>query len=269
MSDYKKSLIIKNRTSSGFFSNFLIFVDNVKYCEMNEIKPILTMENNYFYNDGRDNLWNSFFEPFNDNIRVGEEIESNFFLLWNEKFLVHQGKVMVWENSENQEESTKNRLEVYETVKKFTPSKEIQNIVDNFVNTNFSNQKVIGVHIRGTDYGFHDLDQYVKAIQQYESFDKVYVASDNQQSIDYIANHFDNVCFYDTDIRKKDINEDVLCRNLSNDLRVKHGQDVFVESLLLSKCNHLISVNSNVAAAALYFNPYMTYNMIYRCEVGG
>lgn len=268
-SNYKESLIIDARSTAGFFANFLMFVDNVKYCQQNNIKPIITMQNNYFYNDGRNDLWNSFFEPYNDNIIVGSHTNSQFFKLWDEDFLVRQGKVMVWENFGNNEVSKKNRLEVNEIVKTFKPIQEIESVVDQFVNDNFLNKKVVGVHIRGTDYGFNNLEKYVEHIKNYGDYDKIYVASDNEESIKYIESNLNNVCYYNTDIRKKTINEDVLCRGLSRDKKIKHGQDVLIECLLLSNCHHLVCINSNVAASALYINPYMSYDLIHRSEVGG
>ena len=51
--------------------------------------------------------------------------------------------------------------------------------------------------------------------------------------------------------------------------KLKHGEDVLIETTLLSKCNHLICINSNVAAAALYMNPSMTFDMIHRSVYGG
>jgi hypothetical protein len=270
MNFFEKSLIIDVRSSSGFFSNYCIFLDNLKYCLDNNIKPIFKLESDWFYNDGRENLWESFFQSINDGIIIGNSEKSNFFKLWDENFLVRQGKVMVWENYNNQDELKKNRLEVNKIVSILKPNTYIQSIVDDFVNKNFLNKKIIGVHIRGTDYKFYHLDLYVKQIKKYyKDFDMIYVASDNEESINHIKNNFDNVISYQTDIRAKNINDNVLCSNLSNDKKVKHGQDVFVECILLSKCEHLICINSNVAAVSLYMNPNMSFDLVCRVRDGG
>jgi hypothetical protein len=97
----------------------------------------------------------------------------------------------------------------------------------------------------------------------------IYVASDNQESIDIIKNTFNNVIFYNTNIRRNSMNDNVLCYGLKNEDKVKHGQDVLIECCILSKCNHLICINSNVDAAALYMNPHMTFDLIYRSPEGG
>jgi hypothetical protein len=193
MNFFEKSLIIDVRSSSGFFSNYCIFLDNLKYCLDNNIKPIFKLESDWFYNDGRENLCESFFQPINDGIIIGNSEKSNFFKLWDENFLVRQGKVMIWENYNNQDELKKNRLEVNKIVNILKPNTYIHSIVDDFVNKNFLNKKIIGVHIRGTDYKFYHLDLYVKQIKKYyKDFDMIYVASDNEESINHIKNNFSN-----------------------------------------------------------------------------
>jgi len=263
------SLIINTRESSGFFSNYFIFIDNIKYCEINNIKPIMLLGgSDWFYNDGRENLWGAFFEPINDSNITQDYRFSSFFKLWDESFLCRQGKIMVWENIDNSTELQINRFEVNNIIQKIKPIKEIQDTIDNFVETNFKG-KILGVHIRGTDYNFNYIDKYIEYINKYNDFDMIYVASDNQESIDNIKNTFNNVIFYDTNIRRNNINDSVLCYDLKNEDKVKHGQDVLVECSILSKCDHLICINSNVAAAALYMNPHMTFDLIYRSPEGG
>lgn len=265
----EKSLIINTRESSGFFSNYFIFVDNIKYCEINNYKPIMLLGGgDWFYNDGRLDMWDAFFEPISDNIITSDYMFSSFFKLWDESFLCRQGKIMVWENINNDDESLKNRLDVNRIIQKIKPIKEIQDKINDFTNNNF-NGKTLGVHIRGTDYGFNQIDSYVEQIKKYSEYDTIYIASDNQESIDIIKNNFKNVIYYETNIRREKMNDNVLCYELNNDEKIKHAQDVLIECSILSKCNHLICINSNVAAAALYMNPYMTFDLIYRSPEGG
>jgi len=44
----------------------------------------------------------------------------------------------------------------------------------------------------------------------------------------------------------------------------KHGEECLIESILLSKCNHLICTDSNVAAGAMYLNPDATNTYLNR-----
>jgi hypothetical protein len=169
----------------------------------------------------------------------------------------------------NEEKCAHNRFEVNKIVQKMKPSKNIQKKIDDFVEENFKNKKVLGVHIRGTDYVYTNLDEYLVWIKKYSDFDKVFVATDNFESLTFIKNNINNVCNYETDLRTTTMNGKVLCKNIAPIDKLKHGEDVLIECCLLSKCDHLISINSNVAASALYMNPNMTFDMIYRSPHGG
>lgn len=266
----ENSLFIDLRTTSGFFSNYLIWVDNLKYCEVFNLKPIMRLYGNWFYSDNRENLWDYYFEKINDGIPVGNQESSNFFKFWDDNnFTIRKGKVMIWD-VDDKELVDKNRIEVNKITKKIIPVERIQEKINSFVSKNFKNKKVLGVHIRGTDYGFNDLNAYLENIKKYDNFDVIFVASDNFESINFIKNNFKNVCNYETELRMNNINESVLCRNIYEpNNKLKHGEDVLIETYILSKCDHLICINSNVAASALYINPDMTYDMIYRSEHGG
>lgn len=275
----KGSLIIDIRYSSGFFSNFLIWVDNLKYCEISNLKPIMRLGSPYqvkdwYYSDGRSNLWEYYFENINDGIPIGNLEYSNFFKFWdNDAFTCYVGKVPVWDNIGDEEKCLDNRFKVNKIIKKIKPTKIIQTKVDEFIQNNLEGKKILGVHVRGTDYGFENINEYVNQIEKcYNDFDAVFVASDNMEAIELIKNSFKNVYFYNTNIRMPKYNDGVLCNNLNvivGGNKLKHGEDVLIECILLSKCNHLICINSNVAATALYMNPEMTYNMIYRSPHGG
>lgn len=261
------SLIINAWEISGFFSNYLIWIDNIKYCEENNLKPIMNLEGDkWFYTDGRKNLWEYYFQNFNDNIIEGDWEISNFLKNWNIT-TKKNFKSVIWD-SEDKEEIKKNRLEVYEIVKKIVPSDHILKKINSFVTDNFKNKKILGVHIRATDYGFGDLTLFYNQIKKYENdFDCIFVASDNFESINYIKSNFDNVYHYETQLRMNNASDNCLVYNVSDGL--KHGEDVLIECTLLSKCNHLICINSNVALCALYMNPEMSYDLIHRSAIGG
>jgi len=266
----ENSLIIDVRTSSGFFSNYLIFLDNLKYCQRHNLKPIMRLGGNWYYSDGRQNLWDYFFEKINDGVPIGVSQHSNFFKLWEEKFTCHIGKVPLWEFYEDKEFIKQNRIEVNEISKLVKPSIEIQKKIDLFLKQNFENKKVLGLHIRGTDYHFNNLDLYLESVKKIiDEYDIVFIASDNFESINFFSEKFPNICFYETNIRMNKMNDGCLALyNPSND-KLKHGEDVLIEAYLLSNCHHLICINSNVAAAALYINPNMTYDLIHRSLQGG
>lgn len=259
------SLIINFYEGSGFFSNFLIWIDILKYCEKNNLKPIMKFQGNWFYSDGRENLWEYYFEKLNDGIPVGECQTTNFLQSWD--ITINKNlKSIIWD-SNDQQEIINNRIEVNKIIEKIIPTERIRNKIQNFVKNNFEGKNVLGLHIRGTDYKFNHLNLFYEQIKNLKNFDSIFVASDNFESINFIKNNFDNVFFYETHIRTNSIND--LCLVYHEHNKLDHGEDVLIECHLLSKCNHLICINSNVALSALYLNPNMTYDLIYRSEYGG
>jgi hypothetical protein len=71
--EYKKSLIINTR-KYGFFSSVFQVLDNIKYCNENNIKPIIELGNEFKYKNEKNNSWESFFHPINDGVIEGEPI---------------------------------------------------------------------------------------------------------------------------------------------------------------------------------------------------
>jgi hypothetical protein len=184
----------------------------------------------------------------------------------------------IWElryQGGREDEIKRIRNDAYVVIKKYIAlSDSITNVVDKFEKDNFCG-KMLGVHVRGTDYGFHDLNKYIEAIDNILlNYDKIYLATDNNETIDKMKQIYkDKICYYETNLRSEKFidkvvifNEGVV-RNLDD--KYKQGQDVLVEATLLSKCDHLICISSGVALSVLLMNPYMSFDLIGRPAVGG
>jgi hypothetical protein len=277
------SLIIKTR-EYGFFSSLFQIIDNIRYCEINDIKPIIDVGEKYLYQNNNSNPWNYFFENINDNIIEGEkqeitELTNNANFLLDDYMLVCPTNgdyhLNLWHKvqTKNKDIELEYRNKINDIIKKYIkPIPDIQRQIDLFIQNNFEDS-VLAVHIRGTDYGFHSIDSYIdkiKEIQQEKNYKKIFVASDNHEAIIKIKEAFNNVCFYETNLRAENINSvSPVCHIVSGDDKIKHGQDVLIECLLLSKCNEIICINSNVAGAACLFNPNMIINLLTRIHGGG
>ena len=133
-------------------------------------------------------------------------------------------------------------------------------------------KKVIGVHIRQTDlHTSHldnkldkpiDLDTYFKKIDEnINDFDYIFLMSDNIQSINDFQKRYKN-CFYVTEISRSIKNDDnpLFRNNNQQDLKYKLGEDIIIETELLSKCNKIIITNSNISSYALANNPTIKFD---------
>jgi hypothetical protein len=278
----EKSLLINTR-EYGFFSSMFQILDNIKYCEQMNIKPILSIGEKFLYKGNNEKCWNNFYEDINDGVIEGEAIEitkltanANFLV---ENFLMispqnHNYRLKLWElHCQNVLSTEEHRKEINGYITKYLkPVKHIQDEVENFREHNFKGS-TLGVHVRGSDYGFHNLDVYetqIRLMLNTHHYSTIFVASDNTQSINSIKSKFPNVCFYETPLRVENLAHHApVCHTVSGEDCIKQGQDVLIEAQLLGHCDRLISINSNVAAMGAYLNPSMPLDLIHRQHGGG
>ena len=163
---------------------------------------------------------------------------------------------------------SKERLETYHKIYKhyIKYDKRILDMFDNFYDKNMKGFKILAIHVRGTDIkesynniefkkmNIHKkgLDDYFKCVDLYiNNYDKILICTDEQKILDSFINRYKSKVIYYDSIRSTDGSPIHL--NNNND-KFKAGQDVVVESLLMSKCSFFIHGFSNVAAAVKIYN---------------
>lgn len=134
---------------------------------------------------------------------------------------------------------------------------------------NFKDKKVLGVHIRQTDLhkSYIDnkldkplkIDDYLKEIENnISNYDMLYLMSDNYQSIDIVKNCFKDfpIYFIKDTIRSNNSLDNPIFRNNNNKSTDKYklGEDIIIETELLSKCDKIIITNSNISSYCLVNN---------------
>jgi len=277
-----KSLIINTR-EYGMFSSLLQIIDNIKYCELNGMKHIINIGEKFLYRDGPENPWSHYFKPINDGKPEGEVFEvsqltstANFFL---ENYVmtrpvIHDYRLKLWNMIADRDDLLAHRLEIKAMLDKYVkPLPVIMNEVKKFAKGNLKNDSQVSVHIRSTDYKFTNLPlliDKISKIQQQNSYEKIFVASDSLEAIMGIYNAFPNVCYYHTDLRCEKIDSPKpLCHIVHGQDKIKHGRDAIIECLLLSKGKEIVCINSNVAGMACYLNPNMKIHLMQRQVHGG
>jgi hypothetical protein len=241
---------------------------------INNTRPCL------YTNNLDDNPWDYYFESINKtslelilksqydiaDIFITGELDhdlKNKFLIRN---LYSYDKLKLWEVYKTDQN---HRKEVNEIIKKYIKIKpDIEKKCEDFMQSkNKDCDVLIGVHVRGTDkkteHPFRQLniDDYIKQIKNLLSLNKdkkckIYVASDNNESIIALANEFDknNIISYPSIRMQKFHGAIPICLNNQIDKKL-HGEQAIIETLLLSKCQYIIGTDSNLTAAASYFNP--------------
>jgi hypothetical protein len=162
--------------------------------------------------------------------------------------------------------------------------------VDGFFARQLAGHQLIGVHARGTDatseqelrpfrQGSLVLSRYVAEIERLLDVQpraKIFVASDEQSSLDHLAAAFgDRVIAYDT-VRHRDgaaagqgptgwIMPAYIAGD--RDVAARNGEDAVVEYLLLSRCHHLVHNGSSLARTVLLNVPELPHTNTHRRSV--
>lgn len=227
-----------------------------------------------------ENAWDYYFESINKT-KIEEILQSDYEIAdificgeldfdISNKFLIRNihsyDKLKLWDVYKTE---PSHRKEVNEVISRYVKiKKDIQEKADKFFDKKRVNDhKIIGVHIRGTDkryehpFKFLTIEHYIKQIEnilEKEEKSKIYIASDNNESIIKLADRFgkENIICYPSFRMSSYFEPSPICLHINNDTRKrKHGEEVLIETYLLSKCDYIIGTDSNVVAAASYFNP--------------
>ena len=240
---------------------------------INNSKPCL------YLSSPQDNAWNYYFQPINDNMQnISKYDVADIFMCGeldfnlDNKFLIKNlhsyDALKIW-SLINTKNLMSHRIEVNETINKYVKlTDDINKKLLNFHDKKFNNcDYVVGVHVRGTDkkteYPFKELtiNDYISKISEIIKINKnkkykIYIASDNNESIKLIANHFgkDNIICFPS--MRMNSYSSLLPIHLNENIDKKlHGEQTIIEMLLLSRCDYIIGTDSNFTAAACYFNP--------------
>ena len=131
----------------------------------------------------------------------------------------------------------------------------VEEKINNFVASNFTGKRVLGVHFRGTDHpDKKDVTEYLQIIKEKAvNYDIIFCASDEYGRYNMLKTVFkDKVVTYDS-IKSGD-NRPLHYRGDVS--KYKIGEDVIIEAFLLSKVDFLFCCsNSNVNYLSRAINP--------------
>lgn len=122
-------------------------------------------------------------------------------------------------------------------------------------------QDVLGVHVRVTDmniihggYGIFTTQNYIDRIKQYDSNKKIFVASDNNESIEILKEEFGDRVLYVENLSRADRELDNTYSFQEDNISEKFlWQEAFLEMFLLSMCGSLLVRTSNLSNAAMIY----------------
>ncbi len=247
-------LFTSRSDNPGFFSAFNSIIGALDFCEQhNAILGVDFQKNGWYYDPQKGpNWWSYYFDqprlPLKTTIQ-----EIKRFKAWQKLMFASEGQLVI------------SKIQAHELIKRYVRIKKpIQNKIDAFYHKHMDGFYMIGIHYRGTDktreapaVSYETVADRVHSQLQNRSPDKpfkIFIATDDQNFLEHMQQIYgEMVCTIDA-LRSRDSKAVHTNQELSN---YKKGEDALIDCVLLSKCNLLIKMASNLSNTSLMFNPHM------------
>ena len=252
----KKEFLILNNASytPGLFSEFTAILGLLDHRENWKelyagLKVDFEKQGLYYEPAVGNNWWEYYFEP----IDIGTRENAT------EKIISTEQHVMFSVDAAG----TMSRKRGFELINKYVRVKShIRDKVESFIQDNFGDTFVIGIHYRGTDkkeeaprVPYEEVFAAVCDAINVINTDryKLFLATDEQAFLNYMLNRFpDNLTYYEAS-RSLD-EKPVHARNRNNH---RKGEEAVIDCVLLSRCNYLVRTASNLSLCSTLFNPLL------------
>lgn len=241
----------------GFFSLFLQAVQGLHFCDQLNIPcyidfghaPMLYSDPERF--EGDPNFWNYYFyQPVeNDQYNYSKKIVNSYFETY---------PLRIWDRH-----YIKNTAGI---IKKYIKFKNPVIEAFNQVKDQFSEFKILGVHIRQTDHMLEispvHINRIIKTIKyELDYFDKVFISTDESEIIHIFKKTFGSEkIIYNSATRSE--NSEPVHQNMDLTNRYKLGLEALIDVYSLSLCKKAILMHSNFSFACLLFNPDLPYVLL-------
>jgi hypothetical protein len=251
----------------GFGAYFKLILCLIDYCESNNRKCSIDLRHNG-YSDLNTNIWDLVFEqPFG-------EISTSLIVsdIWEE--IPAYRRFWKLETTSN----TRLNYENINFIKKYKDlckkyiifNTDIQNKVNKLFYF-YQDKKILGIHKRGRDHltsghaeNQSDLidDKFIKElINRYiDEYDYLYLTSDEHYWYNTLNQEYKSkFLFWDDKSELVDNTVGIHHLDINIDQKEKNLKDLITEILILSKCDKLLLMNSNVSHMALFFANHYDY----------
>ncbi|MEM1245690.1 MAG: hypothetical protein AAGK22_04935 [Acidobacteriota bacterium] len=293
---YEKVLVITiNHSYAGFFAYVTFVINQLIYAEKHGLLPVVHFGArsadgpNAFYDPAvGENTWDYYFEPVAgwryDEIRTLVDSsesplsESDLIRLSREElwYLHREDPDSVYNypygyyqhlEGESRDWYREQRLKASRVIDKYIRIKpEILGLLDTWTSDNFTGERVLGLHMRGTDKGgagpvqphlsrVMTPDKYYPLIErdtQEHGEGRIFLATDQRQFVELLRQRYgDRVLALEAIRSDSSINP----FQVSDSKNYIKGREVLLDCLILSRCDFLLKCTSAVGEYAMYFNP--------------
>lgn len=259
--------IYEDGINLGFFAMYRHWLEYLYFADICGYTPVIHAGKNFEYQEdhavaGTKNAFEYFFRQPSA-VKV-QEVKQSYKVMWSNPVhremveLVYTGKMDHYGYTE------KYMQEMGEIVRKYVVFNER---TSDYVNKSISeigirDGKVLGIHIRGTDFRgrynnhpvfvteqdcFHAIDN----LMQKNRYDKIFVATDDQRILDaFLVEYGNQICYYHDVVRGRDNRSVAFSAGNRKNHKYLLGLEVIRDMYTLSMCDGLIAGISQVAICA-------------------
>jgi hypothetical protein len=242
--------VIRRSPGAGLFSNFIYVLNHLKIAERHNFIPVIDMENfPTIYNEkgivnGTKNSWLYYFEPISKYSLSEVYSSKNVILSKNRFYNIFSHKIY-------------NEKLLLKLSKKIIVKKNITDKANKFLSKMLvKKNKVLGVHYRGTSYKnsanhpfpptYSQLVKKMDHLIKMKKFDKIFFATEDKGMFDQILKKYKSKLIFYNSFRS--VKDDAFKKYTRPNHRFKLGEEILIESLILSKCDTFLFVETNVSA---------------------
>ena len=252
----KTFYVIKRTPGAGLFSNLLFALNHVIKARKKGYIPFVDMQNfPTIYNENHkifntNNSWEYYFENF-CNYKLDDIYKSKNVYITSNDFEENFEKDLISDNIKN------------EFRKNIIVKRNHINIVNFYEKKYFNDFKILGVHFRGTSYKKSpghpfpatkkQMLNIINQILKENNYDKIFLVTEEKDYKNFLYKRFKNKMIYINSPYRSNKNDAFKIYPRKRH-RYKLGREALIESILLSKCDALIHVTSNITSAAIAWN---------------
>lgn len=291
---------VRGSTGWGFFAEFLWAINHLHWCFTHNFTPVIYWGQPfaYFQNTGYNGTYNGWEYYFNSvsnaSYKLGEHLfldifypDNNFTAIWNYPQYIQNLHLLI-NKPENKVIKVSNgkfpQTHSYPVSKHHLYNEEFRHyvkgtIIDKFIHIkksvtdkleafyqkNMAGKRTIGIHLRGKflgnevppispDFLMYHANLFADGKTQF------FIATDQAPLLEVAKKQLrGKVIFYESQ-RFNSTSSPVAGQAKLHPIL---GENILIEMLLLSRCDHLIHTLSNVSTTALYFNPVLKHTLLY------
>jgi hypothetical protein len=263
-----KQFIIKG-FEAGWGANFIRINDQLIWCDENNILPYVKLgpETRCFYDGTTNNIWELFYNQLSPELGSSNQTNIMPTVSYIETYFGND----YCTSHENRKKAENTYLKYFKpNLKEYLNNKIINFIIENGLIPG----KYVALHIRGTDWydqlrtnilrsTLFPLDRYYNIIKEIVPEDKkLFVMSDNWETIHYMEKKFKNVISYKNAIRAENYSDSNAPHNTYTHKNPQMIEDLILETTVASQAEFFIHSEGNTDLMVLLMNAALNSHYI-------